>query len=87
MIQGIYNRTVGAFFSRLSTSSPRTTMSKVKETVENAIADHKIVIFSKSYCPYCQRAKSLLNSDFAHLKSQIYVKEYAALSLTTVSKS
>jgi len=76
MIQGIYNRTVGAFFSRLATSSPRTTMStQIQQTVEKAIAENKIVIFSKSYCPFCQKAKTLLNSDFAHLKAQIYVKE------------
>ncbi|KAF9654154.1 glutaredoxin [Thelephora ganbajun] len=46
-----------------------------KQTVEDAIAGNKIVIFSKSYCPYCRKAKNLLTSDFAHLKDQIYIKE------------
>jgi len=46
-----------------------------KQAVDKAIADHKIVIFSKSYCPYCARAKRLLTSEFAHLKDQIYIKE------------
>ena len=27
--------------------------------VKNTISSHKIVIFSKSYCPYCRRAKSV----------------------------
>ncbi|TPX58520.1 hypothetical protein PhCBS80983_g03060 [Powellomyces hirtus] len=34
----------------------------VKDTVESAIKDNKIVVFSKSYCPYCKKAKALLNS-------------------------
>ncbi|KAG8691691.1 glutaredoxin [Ceratobasidium sp. 394] len=28
-----------------------------KDTVEAAIAGHKIAVFSKSYCPYCRAAK------------------------------
>ncbi|KAK7051462.1 Glutaredoxin [Paramarasmius palmivorus] len=35
-----------------------------KEIVENAIKDHKIVIFSKSWCPYCDAAKTLFGSAF-----------------------
>ncbi|KAG2311287.1 hypothetical protein Bca52824_022844 [Brassica carinata] len=29
--------------------------------VQKTIASHKIVIFSKSYCPYCRRAKSVFS--------------------------
>ena len=58
-----------------------------KQTVENAIAGNKIVIFSKSYCPYCTRAKNLLTSDFAHLKDQIYIKEYVLSSLTNLQNA
>ena len=86
MFQGIYSRTVRAFHSSLA-SSPRTTMSATyKQAVDKAIADHKIVIFSKSYCPYCARAKRLLTSEFAHLKDQIYIEEYVPLSFTAPSK-
>ncbi|KAG8919703.1 glutaredoxin, partial [Tulasnella sp. 417] len=34
----------------------------VKEVVEDAIANHKVAIFSKTYCPYCRRAKELIKS-------------------------
>ncbi|KAG8919701.1 glutaredoxin [Tulasnella sp. 417] len=34
----------------------------VKEIVEEAIANHKVAIFSKTYCPYCRRAKELIKS-------------------------
>lgn len=78
MLAGLYNRSIGSFFSSLASSSPRTSMS-AKQTVEDAIAGNKIVIFSKSYCPYCKRAKNLLTSDFAHIKDQIYIKECAPL--------
>ncbi|KAH8267912.1 hypothetical protein KR026_010798 [Drosophila bipectinata] len=31
--------------------------SKQAKFVENTIASHKVVIFSKTYCPYCTMAK------------------------------
>ncbi|XP_054807377.1 glutaredoxin-C4 [Prosopis cineraria] len=33
--------------------------STTAEFVHNTITSHKIVIFSKSYCPYCRRAKGV----------------------------
>ncbi|KAJ7690126.1 glutaredoxin [Mycena rosella] len=36
----------------------------VEEIVENAINDHKITIFSKSWCPYCKKAKALFAAEF-----------------------
>ncbi|KAG8912535.1 glutaredoxin [Tulasnella sp. 408] len=34
----------------------------VKEIVEDAIANHKVVIFSKTYCPYSRKAKELIKT-------------------------
>ncbi|KAJ8771103.1 hypothetical protein K2173_023428 [Erythroxylum novogranatense] len=39
--------------------------------VHNTIYSHKIVIFSKSYCPYCFRAKRI----FSELKEEPFVVE------------
>ncbi|KAL8489009.1 hypothetical protein ACS0TY_025060 [Phlomoides rotata] len=39
--------------------------------VKNAISSHPIVIFSKSYCPYCRRAKAV----FKELNQEPYVIE------------
>ncbi|KAI3704529.1 hypothetical protein L1987_74752 [Smallanthus sonchifolius] len=39
--------------------------------VQTAIYSNKIVIFSKSYCPHCRRAKRV----FSELKEQPYVVE------------
>ncbi|KAJ3232377.1 hypothetical protein HDU81_003015 [Chytriomyces hyalinus] len=33
-----------------------------KEVTETAIASSKVVVFSKTYCPYCSKAKALLDS-------------------------
>ncbi|KAA0058193.1 glutaredoxin-C4-like [Cucumis melo var. makuwa] len=33
--------------------------SSPESFIKNAIASHQIVIFSKSYCPYCRRAKAV----------------------------
>ncbi|KAI8814679.1 thioredoxin-like protein [Cladochytrium replicatum] len=45
-----------------SGSSSSTDMSTVKEVVESSIAENSVMVFSKSYCPYCRRAKGLLDS-------------------------
>jgi len=37
-------------------------MVATKELVENTINENKIAIFSKSYCPYCAKAKKLLTN-------------------------
>ncbi|XP_057433400.1 glutaredoxin-C4 [Lotus japonicus] len=45
--------------------------SSVGEFVHNTISSHKIVIFSKTYCPYCNRAKAV----FKELNQVPYVVE------------
>ena len=35
-------------------------MVAVKEFVDQKIAEQKVVVFSKSYCPYCIKAKNIL---------------------------
>jgi len=42
-----------------------------KTTAENAIADNTIAIFSKTWCPYCTRAKALIAKEFPEAKTQI----------------
>lgn len=37
-------------------------MAQAKETVQKYIDENRVVVFSKSYCPYCRQTKSLLNS-------------------------
>ncbi|KAK8846783.1 glutaredoxin [Kwoniella newhampshirensis] len=37
--------------------------NEVKSLVDKTIADNKVVVFSKSYCPYCKKAKSYLAED------------------------
>ncbi|KAI0673579.1 glutaredoxin [Trametes maxima] len=44
----------------------------VKDLVESTISDNKIAIFSKSYCPYCRRAKTLLQSKYPDVQTKIY---------------
>ncbi|KAI8968094.1 glutaredoxin [Trametes punicea] len=43
----------------------------VKDLVEKTISENKIAIFSKSYCPYCRRAKALLTSKFPNVSTKI----------------
>lgn len=40
-------------------SAERVIMAKTREMVEQMIKDHKVVIFSKSHCPYCKMAKEV----------------------------
>ncbi|EFQ97960.1 glutaredoxin [Nannizzia gypsea CBS 118893] len=37
-------------------------MSAAKVKAEKIIAENGVVVFSKSYCPYCNETKALLNS-------------------------
>ncbi|CDJ59662.1 glutaredoxin, putative [Eimeria maxima] len=39
-----------------------TSASEVPKWVDDLVDGHKIMVFSKSYCPYCQRAISALSS-------------------------
>jgi thiol-disulfide isomerase/thioredoxin len=47
--------------------------------LQNAIAQNTIVVFSKSWCPYCRRAKQLLAKDYAD--SDATILEYVSLLL------
>ena len=35
-------------------------MSSVKSKIDNLIKEKKVVVISKSYCPYCKKAKQVL---------------------------
>ncbi|KAI0271461.1 thioredoxin-like protein [Gloeopeniophorella convolvens] len=53
--------------SAASSSNPSPRQLKemaTKDLVNQTIADNKVVIFSKSYCPYCRRAKNLFATEF-----------------------
>nr|PVC52323.1 putative glutaredoxin [Theileria orientalis] len=41
---------------------PKMTEKTPKDWVTELVKKHKVVVFSKSYCPYCTRAKMALNS-------------------------
>ncbi|GBE77469.1 glutaredoxin [Sparassis latifolia] len=43
-----------------------------KDVVETTILDNKIAIFSKSYCPYCKRAKALFAAKFPDVPTKIH---------------
>uniref|UniRef100_I1MH61 Glutaredoxin domain-containing protein n=1 Tax=Glycine max TaxID=3847 RepID=I1MH61_SOYBN len=43
----------------LATVSLQTSASSVGKFIDETITSHKIVIFSKTYCPYCRRAKAV----------------------------
>ncbi len=36
-------------------------MANIKELVDAKISDNKVMVFSKSYCPFCKMAKQALN--------------------------
>ncbi|KAK9230967.1 hypothetical protein WN943_021198 [Citrus x changshan-huyou] len=64
---------VGLLFFLLLGNAPTATEAdhSVSAFVQNSIFSNKIVIFSKSYCPYCLRAKRI----FADLNEQPFVVE------------
>jgi glutaredoxin 3 len=38
-------------------------MTMVKQLVQRAIQGNKVVVFSKTWCPYCKRAKEILQQE------------------------
>ncbi|KAG5644971.1 hypothetical protein DXG03_007343 [Asterophora parasitica] len=44
----------------------------VQQLVDSAIAENKIAIFSKSYCPYCKKAKALFAEEFPDVETKVY---------------
>jgi len=40
-------------------------MSAAKQKAQKIIDENSVVVFSKSYCPYCRASKSLLNEKHA----------------------
>lgn len=53
---------------RLFSSTPNVAnMAVTKQQVQSIIDENKVVVFSKSYCPYCRQTKSTLdelNADY-----------------------
>ncbi|KXN84979.1 Glutaredoxin-2 [Leucoagaricus sp. SymC.cos] len=63
------------FSTTASLSSPSLAQLKpmsTKDLVEKAIANNKIAIFSKSWCPFCARAKALLKEKYPEATSVIF---------------
>lgn len=60
--------------SAASSSNPSSRQLKdmaVKDFVTQTIAENRVVIFSKSYCPYCKRAKDLFATNFPDLHVKV----------------
>ncbi|KAJ6493987.1 thioredoxin-like protein [Mycena vitilis] len=55
-----------------SRSLSQAEIMSVKELVETAINENKIMIFSKSSCPYCRRAKALFAQEFPEEKPVVF---------------
>lgn len=43
---------------------PELEMSQVKTMIDAKIGGKKVVVFSKSYCPYCAKAKKVLKNHY-----------------------
>ena len=46
-----------------SSSSPAT--AEMKDYITDQISSNKVVVFSKTYCPYCIRTKDLFKKEFS----------------------
>lgn len=54
-----------SFFTSAARLSPEAKMANVKE-VERIINNNNVVVFSKTWCPYCKAAKAALNESKAN---------------------
>ena len=54
-------------FHRGSKTAANSASNEITQLVQGKIKDHRVLVFSKSYCPYCAKSKALLqqkNVDF-----------------------
>jgi len=42
-----------------------------KQFVDKSISDNKVIIFSKSWCPYCKSVKALFKNNFPNIRLQV----------------
>ncbi|KAK2774104.1 hypothetical protein FQN52_004417 [Onygenales sp. PD_12] len=63
-IASIFRRFIGSF----AAPNPAA-MSAARTKAEGIIANNNVVVFSKSYCPYCRATKQLLNDEGAQFFS------------------
>ncbi|KNZ72948.1 Glutaredoxin-C4, partial [Termitomyces sp. J132] len=40
--------------------------------LQTAISNNKVAIFSKSWCPYCRKAKALFKDEFPDVETTVY---------------
>ncbi|KAK4138449.1 glutaredoxin [Trichocladium antarcticum] len=56
-------------FRRLFASTPPVTMEAAQKKAQQLIDDNAVIVFSKSYCPYCNNTKRILDGLDAKYKS------------------
>ena len=52
--------------------------AEVKKLVDAKIAGKKVMVFSKTYCPYCTKAKKVFN---AHLGKDLARDDYEVMEI------
>ncbi|KAK4169021.1 thioredoxin-like protein [Cladorrhinum sp. PSN259] len=62
-------------FRRLFSTTPSTMSDAAQQKVKQLIDENAVVVFSKSYCPYCNNTKRLLDG---------YDAKYKAIELNQV---
>ncbi|KAK7499731.1 hypothetical protein BaRGS_00009072 [Batillaria attramentaria] len=54
-------------------------MSNVKSLVENKIAGKKVMVFSKTYCPFCTKAKKVFKDLIE--RGQLSTEDYEVMEI------
>ncbi|XP_072944986.1 uncharacterized protein [Epargyreus clarus] len=52
---------MGSLTSRASRASVMANSTDIQQFIKDAVSQEKVVVFSKSYCPYCKLAKDVFN--------------------------
>ena len=66
----------------MSASTSTALATDTPKLVEDLIANNRIAVFSKSWCPYCKRAKALLASNYADVPAEVIEYVHPPLSLS-----
>jgi len=67
-LDGFYNQQQMSFLRRFFTSTPSANMDAARTKAQQLIDENAVVVFSKSYCPYCRSTKRILDGMGAKYK-------------------
>lgn len=64
---------MGLIYSKITRSTKMASSPEIQKFIKEAVSQEKVVVFSKSYCPYCNMAKEASYLFYLHYKKNVFL--------------